>query len=51
MALALGMGIDSNVLINERVREELRGRRLAAKAIELGYDRAWATILTPTSRR
>ena len=45
MALALGMAIDSNVLINERVREELRAGVSPQKAIELGYDRAWATIL------
>jgi preprotein translocase subunit SecD len=45
MALALGMAIDSNVLINERVREELRGGASAQAAIHAGYDRAWATIL------
>ena len=45
MALALGMAIDSNVLINERVREELRSGANPQAAIHAGYDRAWATIL------
>ena len=45
MALALGMAIDSNVLINERVREELRNGASAQAAIQTGYDRAWSTIL------
>ena len=45
MALVLGMAIDSNVLINERVREELRHGASAQAAIHAGYDRAWATIL------
>ncbi|HYF44380.1 MAG TPA: protein translocase subunit SecD [Ramlibacter sp.] len=45
MALALGMAIDSNVLINERVREELRNGVSPQAAINTGYDRAWATIL------
>jgi preprotein translocase subunit SecD len=45
MALALGMAIDSNVLINERVREELRSGISPQAAIHAGYDRAWATIL------
>jgi preprotein translocase subunit SecD len=45
MALALGMAIDSNVLINERVREELRNGAAPQTAIQVGYDRAWATIL------
>jgi preprotein translocase subunit SecD len=44
MALALGMAIDSNVLINERVREELRNGASPQAAIYAGYDRAWATI-------
>jgi preprotein translocase subunit SecD len=44
MALALGMAIDSNVLINERVREELRGGASAQAAINAGYERAWGTI-------
>ncbi|OGA99686.1 MAG: protein-export membrane protein SecD [Burkholderiales bacterium RIFCSPHIGHO2_12_FULL_61_11] len=45
MALALGMAIDSNVLINERVREELRGGASPQAAIHTGYERAWGTIL------
>jgi preprotein translocase subunit SecD len=45
MALVLGMAIDANVLINERVREELRNGASAQAAIHTGYDRAWATIL------
>ena len=45
MALALGMAIDSNVLINERIREELRGGASPQAAIHAGYERAWATIL------
>jgi preprotein translocase subunit SecD len=45
MALALGMAIDSNVLINERVREELRNGRTPQQAITEGYDKAFATIL------
>jgi preprotein translocase subunit SecD len=45
MALVLGMAIDANVLINERVREELRSGASPQAAIHAGYDRAWATIL------
>ena len=45
MALALGMAIDSNVLVNERIREELRGGASPQAAIHTGYERAWATIL------
>ncbi len=45
MALVLGMAIDANVLINERVREELRNGASPQAAINSGYDRAWATIL------
>ncbi|GAD23412.1 protein translocase subunit SecD [Acidovorax sp. MR-S7] len=45
MALALGVAIDSNVLINERIREELRGGASPQAAIAAGYERAWATIL------
>ena len=44
MALALGMAIDSNVLINERVREELRNGASPQAAINAGYERAWNTI-------
>lgn len=45
MALALGMAIDSNVLINERIREELRAGATPQVAISAGFERAWATIL------
>jgi len=45
IALALGMAIDSNVLINERIREELRNGNSPQAAISIGFDRAWATIL------
>jgi len=45
IALTLGMAIDANVLINERVREELRAGASPQTAITQGYDRAWATIL------
>ena len=45
MALALGMAIDSNVLINERVREELRNGAAPQSAINAGYEHAWGTIL------
>jgi preprotein translocase subunit SecD len=45
IALALGMAIDANVLINERVREELRAGASPQVAIHTGYERAWGTIL------
>jgi preprotein translocase subunit SecD len=45
IALTLGMAIDANVLINERVREELRGGAAPQMAISAGYERAFATIL------
>jgi preprotein translocase subunit SecD len=45
IALTLGMAIDANVLINERVREELRAGVSPQTAIATGYDRAWGTIL------
>lgn len=45
VALTLGMAVDSNVLINERVREELREGRTPQVAISEGYERAFATIL------
>jgi preprotein translocase subunit SecD len=45
MALALGMAIDSNVLINERIREELRAGANPQAAIATGFERAWGTIL------
>ncbi|MDM0027590.1 protein translocase subunit SecD [Variovorax saccharolyticus] len=45
MALAIGVAIDSNVLINERIREELRAGASPQAAIHAGYERAWGTIL------
>ncbi|MDR1855394.1 MAG: protein translocase subunit SecD [Azoarcus sp.] len=45
MALTMGMAIDSNVLINERVREELRNGSTPQAAITAGYEHAWDTIL------
>jgi len=45
IALTLGMAIDANVLINERIREELRTGTTPQAAISAGYERAWATIL------
>ena len=45
MALTLGMAIDANVLINERIREELRNGASPQAAISAGYERAFATIL------
>ncbi|MEZ5651733.1 MAG: protein translocase subunit SecD [Burkholderiaceae bacterium] len=45
IALTLGMAIDANVLINERIREELRNGSTPQAAITEGYDRAWDTIL------
>ncbi|MBI2754155.1 MAG: protein translocase subunit SecD [Betaproteobacteria bacterium] len=45
IALTLGMAIDANVLINERIREEIRGGQTPQAAIAAGYERAWGTIL------
>jgi preprotein translocase subunit SecD len=45
IALTLGMAIDANVLINERIREELRNGEAPQQAITLGFERAWSTIL------
>lgn len=45
MALTLGMAVDANVLINERIREELRENRTPQQAIKEGYDMAFNTIL------
>jgi preprotein translocase subunit SecD len=45
IALTLGMAIDANVLINERIREELRNGTSPQAAIAAGYDRAFGTIL------
>ncbi len=43
--LTVGMGVDSNVLIFERIREELRAGKAPAAAVDQGFDRAWTTIL------
>ena len=45
IALTLGMAIDANVLINERIREELRNGTTPQAAIAAGYERAWGTIV------
>jgi len=45
VALTLGMAIDANVLINERIREEIRNGTAPQSAITAGYERAWGTIL------
>ena len=45
IALTIGMAIDANVLVNERIREELRNGNTPQAAIHAGYDRAWGTIL------
>jgi preprotein translocase subunit SecD len=45
IALTVGMAIDANVLINERIREEIRGGNSPGASIHAGYDRAFATIL------
>lgn len=45
IALTIGMAIDANVLINERIRDELRNGNTPQAAIHAGYDRAWGTIV------
>jgi len=45
VALTLGMAIDANVLVNERIREELHSGNTPQASIHIGYDRAWDTIL------
>lgn len=45
IALALGVAIDSNVLVNERIREELRAGAAPQAAIAAGFKHAWATIV------
>jgi preprotein translocase subunit SecD len=45
IVLTVGMAVDANVLILERVREELRGGRAARAAVETGYERAWSAII------
>jgi preprotein translocase subunit SecD len=43
--LTVGMGVDSNVLIFERIREELRNGKSAASSVEQGFSHAWVTIV------
>lgn len=45
LILGIGMAVDSNVLIFERMREELRAGRTVAKAVEVGFDKAFITII------
>ncbi len=45
IVLTIGMAVDANVLINERIREELRNGNSPQASIQAGYDRAWTTIL------
>lgn len=45
IALTIGMAIDANVLINERIREELRKGESPQNSIQIGFERAWGTIL------
>jgi len=44
IVLTLGMSVDANVLINERMREELRGGKSPREAVKLGYERAWSAV-------
>jgi len=44
LALTVGMSVDANVLINERIREELRGGRTVRAAVEAGYNKAFSSI-------
>jgi preprotein translocase subunit SecD len=43
--LTVGMAVDTNVLIFERIREELRNKRSVRESVNMGYDRAFRTIL------
>ncbi|HUJ68998.1 MAG TPA: MMPL family transporter, partial [Syntrophorhabdales bacterium] len=43
--LTMGMGVDTNVLIFERIREELRSGKTVRAAVDGGYSKAWVTIL------
>ena len=45
IALTLGMAIDANVLINERIRDEIRNGNTPQASIHIGYEKAWGTIL------
>jgi preprotein translocase subunit SecD len=44
IVLTLGMSVDANVLVNERMREELRAGKTPREAVKLGYQRAWSAI-------
>ncbi len=44
IVLTLGMSVDANVLVNERMREELRAGKSAREAVKVGYERAWSAI-------
>jgi preprotein translocase subunit SecD len=45
VVLTIGMGVDSNVLVFERIREELRNGKAPASAVQVGFDRAFLTII------
>lgn len=45
LALTIGMSVDSNVLINERIRDELRGGKSPRTAVDIGYSRALSAII------
>jgi preprotein translocase subunit SecD len=45
LALTIGMAVDANVLINERIREELRAGRSLRAAVDAGYDKAFTAIV------
>jgi preprotein translocase subunit SecD len=45
VVLTIGMGVDSNVLVFERIREELRGGKAPASAVDVGFARAFLTII------
>jgi len=45
VVLTIGMGVDSNVLIFERIREELRAGKANASAVDIGFDKAFVTII------
>lgn len=44
IVLTLGMSVDANVLVNERIREELRASKSPREAVKVGYERAWSAI-------
>ena len=44
IVLTLGMSVDANVLVNERMREELRAGKSPREAVKVGYERAWSAI-------